>query len=362
MKTLLAVRRTLAAGFVASVALATGAWHMFAAPPAAAARPVPAVPAARPAAASAVSAPAPSSTASLAVALSLAFDAGTADGLGHSGSVYLRVLPQEDAPVPAAPGIYELPSPGSPAAVAVLAPFARKVGSRVGGYDVGYWPGELRTIRSSSAYANPNGFIVVDEEDRDTPVSRHFRLGDFVTHDRQRNTWPKVVVLEEALLDKLELVLADLERHGVKADRAVILSGFRTPAHNLALGDGSGRARESRHQYGDAADLIIDVNGDGRMDDLNRDGRVDPNDVRVIERAVNRVERAYPDLVGGLGLYRGEGPAGPFAHIDVRGDLARWDRTRARPAAKRAARGGNARFGSCTAPPQFAALCGRKRG
>src|SRR5215212_5342241 len=116
-----AVRRTLAAGFVLTVALATGAWHMFATPTVAAARPVvvaaPAVAASAAPATAPPSAAAPARAPSPAVALSLAFDAGTAAGLGHSGSVYLRVLPQEDAPVPAAPGIYELPTVASPAAV-----------------------------------------------------------------------------------------------------------------------------------------------------------------------------------------------------------------------------------------------------
>jgi hypothetical protein len=131
-------------------------------------------------------------------------------------------------------------------------------------------------------------------------------------------------VLREALLDKLELVLADLELHGVSTAHVELLSGFRTPSYNFALGDASGRARESRHQYGDAADLIIDADGDGRMDDINHDGRVDVADVRVIEAAVDRVERAHPELAGGLGLYREMGPSGPFAHIDVRGTRARW--------------------------------------
>jgi hypothetical protein len=60
------------------------------------------------------------------------------------------------------------------------------------------------------------------------------------------------------------------------------------------------------------------------MDDLNRDGRLNFRDVRVVLASVERVERAYPDLVGGTGLYHSSGPAGPFAHIDVRGERARW--------------------------------------
>lgn len=104
--------------------------------------------------------------------------------------------------------------------------------------------------------------------------------------------------------------------------------------------------------------MIIDADRDGRMDDLNRDGVVDFMDTDVINRAVERVEKQYPDLVGGLGLYHAMGPSGPFAHIDVRGTRARWSNdgtTRAvasRPDERRVTP-----TGSCKAPPEFAHLC-----
>jgi hypothetical protein len=72
--------------------------------------------------------------------------------------------------------------------------------------------------------------------------------------------------------------------------------------------------------------VLEDANGDGRMDDLNGDRRVDYGDTQQILRAVERVEKKFPELVGGLGLYAGMGPAGPFAHVDVRGLSARWSR------------------------------------
>jgi uncharacterized protein YcbK (DUF882 family) len=202
--------------------------------------------------------------------------------------------------------------------------FAEKVAGSVGDYRVGFWPEEKGRLRSQ-AYENPEGFIEVTRENQDMRVSEHFQLRNFLTHD-QDDVWPKYLVLREPLLDKLELVIQDLERHGIRAEGMKVLSGFRTPDYNLALGDESGRARDSRHQFGDAADVIIDSNGDGRMDDLNRDGRVNFADVRIVLAAVERVEREYPDLVGGVGLYHSNGPHGPFAHIDVRGSRARWVR------------------------------------
>jgi hypothetical protein len=36
------------------------------------------------------------------------------------------------------------------------------------------------------------------------------------------------------------------------------------------------------------------------------------------------VEAAHPELVGGAGVYRATGVHGPFLHVDVRGNAARW--------------------------------------
>jgi uncharacterized protein YcbK (DUF882 family) len=207
-------------------------------------------------------------------------------------------------------------------ALIVLRPFGEKRGASLKGYKLGYWPAE-RWIMARN-YLNPDGFVEVTPQNLGLALSTHFRLGDFVTHD-QVNVWPKYVVLREALIDKLELILADLGQRGVPVKHVVVLSGFRSPQYN-ERGVSEGMARASRHQYGDAADLIIDDDGDGRMDDLNKDGRIDLSDTDVILKSVERVERQHRELIGGLGLYHAMGPRGPFAHVDVRGTSARWDR------------------------------------
>lgn len=263
--------------------------------------------------------------------------------LGASGKLRARLVPMAELARLAGlvdtsdgrqRGVYQVIGgvEGKSFAVLPLRPFSLKTGAFVGSYRMGYWPAERRAVRLQ-AYQNPRGFIEVTPANAGTRISEHFLLRDFLTHD-QPDIWPKYLVLRETLLDKLELVLADLALSGHATSRVIVLSGFRTPAHNLALGDASGRARESRHQFGDAADIIIDSNADGRMDDLDLDGRSDVGDVRVIERSVERVERAHPELVGGLGLYQAMGPSGPFAHIDVRGEPARWTSSRARRVAR----------------------------
>jgi hypothetical protein len=226
------------------------------------------------------------------------------------------------------PGVYHAAEDiiGKPFAFISLIPFGTKAGGRVGDYRVGFWPGERKKSVRSESYENPEGFIEVTAENQATQISEHFRLADFLTHD-QRDVWPKYLVLKESLVDKLELVIEDLAEHGVKVERMVVLSGFRTPQYNQQGVGRGGRAKDSRHQFGDAADIFVDNDGNGRMDDLNRDKRVDSRDARVIMQAVERVEKAHPELVGGASAYRATKAHGPFAHIDVRGARARWGRS-----------------------------------
>ncbi|MDF1504184.1 D-Ala-D-Ala carboxypeptidase family metallohydrolase [Roseisolibacter sp. H3M3-2] len=217
--------------------------------------------------------------------------------------------------------------PVSDLRVVRLTPLSERRGGRIGRYFVGTWPTERGRARGGLAadanYAPPRGLIQVTRENQDTPLSEHFRLRHFLTHD-QRDVWPKYVVVQPRLLDKLELVLADLESRGIPARGVYVMSGFRTPQYNAGGGNTAGRASLSRHMYGDAADVWIDNDGDGRMDDLNRDGRVDMRDSQVMAAAVDRVERAHPDLVGGVGIYPTGPGHGPFTHIDARGYRARW--------------------------------------
>ena len=212
--------------------------------------------------------------------------------------------------------------PVSDLRVLTLTPLSARRNGRIGLYYIGAWPTEGRRAARPN-YAPPRGLIEVTRETQDTPVSEHLRIRDFLTHDQQ-NVWPKYVVVDPRNVDKIELVLADLEARGVPARGVHVMSGFRTPRYNRVGGDSSGRAGLSRHMFGDAADIWIDNNGDGQMDDLDGDGRHDIDDARRICDAVDRVERAHPELVGGCGYYPGNGAHGPFTHIDARGYRARW--------------------------------------
>ena len=256
--------------------------------------------------------------------------AGEAEVSAHFQDEQGGRVVSEEFRAPADPGMYKLAvevgkatQPIDDLRVFTLVPFTEKKNQRIGLYYLGSWPYEQGGKPRSAAYANPSGFVEVTRENRNTPVSEHFKLGDFLTKD-QPNVWPKYMLLDPRLLDKLELAIADLESRGIDVKHMQVMSGFRTPRYNVGGGNTAGRASLSRHMYGDGADVFVDNDRNGNMDDLNGDGRVDAKDAEVLGDAVQRVEARYPALVGGIGIYKACCGHGPFTHVDVRGYRARW--------------------------------------
>jgi uncharacterized protein YcbK (DUF882 family) len=217
---------------------------------------------------------------------------------------------------PDAPGFYslQLSLDGETRTVtdpplAVLVPRSEKKGSVLNGYQMGFYRGDRARRNDPEA---PVGFVKIDSMDLDLPVSGHLRLADFITRDRQ-NIWPRYAAVDPRLLDKLELILAEIATWaGGSSGDAVpfeVHSSFRTPAHNRFV---RSAARDSRHQIGDAIDVGIDA---------NRDGRVNSKDAKLVTLAVDIVERTHPDLAGGMGVYVRNNS---YVHIDARGIKVRW--------------------------------------
>ncbi len=199
----------------------------------------------------------------------------------------------------------------------VLAPYH---GSKVfHGYRIGSY--RKVPLHDDPAYAVPTGMVRVTEEDLDTWVSPHFQLRQFVC--KQKGPFPKYLVMHSRMLLKLEMLLEQLNDRGIAATSFAVLSGYRTPAYNAAIGN---RTTYSRHCYGDAADIYVDDDRDGVMDDLDGDGRITRADAVVLARVVeaSRDEPWYAPLVGGLGVYGARPNHGPFIHVDTRGTPARW--------------------------------------
>ena len=195
----------------------------------------------------------------------------------------------------------------------VMVPFERLQRGKINGYRIGRYP-------RNSPYDLPKGFIEVTEENQDAFVSAHFRVKNFLC--KQPSRYPKYLVLNERLVAKLEAILESARERGYSWETFRILSAFRTPFYNQRLGK-----KFSRHQWGDAVDLMVDqAPEDGRMDDLNGDGKSDVRDSLFLRDLVDELERdgesKFP--VGGIGVYTRTRRHGSFVHVDARGNAARW--------------------------------------
>jgi hypothetical protein len=216
-----------------------------------------------------------------------------------------------DWTAPRAPGLYPIQVDSVTIQAFVLVPYNRLKGEYINGYRIGRYP--ARALGGRAIYHAPAGFIEVTRANENTFVTPHFRLKQFLC--KQSGSYPKYVVLDERLLQKLEHLLDVANDAGLRASTFTVMSGYRTPAYNRALGN----VPYSRHTWGAAADIFIDENADGRMDDLNADGRSDVRDAEVLYRLFDEAQER-----GGMGKYKPTAAHGAFVHVDIRDRRARW--------------------------------------
>jgi hypothetical protein len=227
---------------------------------------------------------------------------------------------------PRRPGAYDLrfegPKKKEPIDlhVFVMVPASAARNGVLNGYRIGRYP--ATALNGNPIYLPPAGFIEVTGQNENTRLSPHFLLKQFVCKQGAPNDFPKYVVLHERLIQKLEAVLQEVNSMGFGVDTLHVMSGYRTPYYNHAIGD----VAYSLHQWGRAADVFVDSHDRGVMDDLNGDGHVDIQDSKYLYDAVERMlaRPGFQTLQGGMGFYPATSGHPPFVHLDVRGTKARW--------------------------------------
>jgi len=243
-----------------------------------------------------------------------------------SGTLVQQGTRQWKWTAPPRPGAYLITfaGPGRRDAIAVHAfvpvPAANVRSGMLNGYRIGAYPSV--PLKGNPLYLPPRGFIEVTKAIEDTKVSPHFTLKQFLCKEDTTKRYPKYVVLHERLPLKLEMILERVNEMGFAADTLHVMSAYRTPYYNHAIGD----VKYSMHQWGSAADIYVDPEHKDRMADLNRDGVVDTADAKFlydkIETLLEKPE--HRALQGGMGFYPPTPAHPPFVHVDVRGTAARW--------------------------------------
>jgi hypothetical protein len=201
----------------------------------------------------------------------------------------------------------------------VTVPVSRVAGGRLNGYPIGTYPrgfgdAALRTASRGSRgdrYEVPGGFVELDAANLGLPVSAHYRLGDFQGKDAFVGG-RKYMFLDTRLVEKLERLHEVLRADGYRCEKLRVMSGYRSPWLNRAIGN---RTALSRHTYGDAADMVVQ--------DHDGSGRVTRRDAEILLAAATRLDRET-DLTGGGAIYPPTGGHGWFVHTDTRGKVVRW--------------------------------------
>jgi len=230
---------------------------------------------------------------------------------------------------PERPGTYELKFTGPGLKEAhdevvvhafVMVPATEVKNGVLNGYRIGEYPST--PLRGNPIYLPPPGFIEVTKENQETKVSPHFTVKQFLCKEDTTRALPKYIVLKERLPLKLEAVLQRVNELGVNVDTLNVMSAYRTPYYNHAIGD----VKYSMHQWGSAADVYVDPDKKNRMEDLNRDKRVDIEDAKFLYDDIERMLAAkeFRKFEGGMGYYPATSAHPPFVHVDVRGTAARW--------------------------------------
>ncbi|MFH0793094.1 MAG: hypothetical protein V2A74_03580, partial [bacterium] len=200
------------------------------------------------------------------------------------------------------------------------------------GYPIGVYPNEAAPDAPASVadhierYHPPKWFIKVTPETASLQISLHFKLGDFSPSEERGKD--HFIALDVRLLDQLEGLTDALAKKGYAPGSLKILRAFLSPNEKTRLErQGVTYSPYTRYLYGDAAALIVDANGDGRMDDLNHDGKIDINDVDVLEEIASDVQKTAGRW-GGLGVIAApkepSWPRTPYLDLDTRGFSSHW--------------------------------------
>ena len=169
-------------------------------------------------------------------------------------------------------------------------------------------------------------FYVVKADDQFKFLVGRFRVRDFLPHksghtpdryfERAQEQACLVgspapeqyLLMDAAILHKFLDLIEILKTQNYDHRALEIYHGFRAPKHNHKVGG----ADKSQHLWGKAIDF--------RVKDINRDGRADMTDKKIV---LGILEKTVIGNGGGIGRYL-DTPTS--IHMDVRGWKARWDR------------------------------------
>lgn len=198
----------------------------------------------------------------------------------------------------------------------------RADGQEVGEYRHCSQSGNLKVRENPDCYQPPVWWFRITPENAAFEIVPGMRAEDLVapTEDTGlRHT--DLVPVYYPMWNTVATLRRALEQRGIPGRALKLISCFRTPSYNRMVGSNA----FGRHIYGDAFDFYIDLEGDGRASDLNRDGKLDRRDAYMIVAIIEDLQADGAIPMGGIGVYNTIGGDHVVTmHLDTRGHRATW--------------------------------------
>lgn len=198
---------------------------------------------------------------------------------------------------------------------------------RVDGQEIGHYrhpgrSGNAKVKRNPDSYQPPVWWL------RITPGNAHFEVmpgltaGELVVPSEDTGERHiDLVPVHYPMWQTIRTVRDRLADIGVPGEALKLISIFRAPAYNRGIGSNA----FGRHIYGDAFDFYIDLEGDGKASDLNRDGKLDRRDAYPVVKLIEDLQAEGAIPMGGIGVYNTVGGDHVVTmHVDLRGHRAIW--------------------------------------
>lgn len=213
------------------------------------------------------------------------------------------------------------------ASAATYARAAKGTETLVGGRSIGVYrhprdSGAAKVKDNPDSYKPPVWWMYITRENEDMDIMPGMKVGELVAPAEdtgRRHT--DILPVSYQMWSAISVLREGLEERGIPGSALRVISLFRTPGYNRGIDSGP----FSRHVYGDAFDFAIDLNGDGKADDLNKDGKLNRLDALVVVAIIEELQYQRKLPMGGIGVYaRAAGDYGVTMHLDLRGHRAKW--------------------------------------
>ncbi|MDR2390593.1 MAG: hypothetical protein LBE84_02785, partial [Planctomycetota bacterium] len=197
----------------------------------------------------------------------------------------------------------------------------------VAGEKIGFYPhpsrsGNIKVKTHPESYQPPVWWLRLTGDNAGFEVVPGLLAGDLVAVPEDggpRHT--SLVPVCYPMWRAVSTLRRELGRLGLPENSLRLISVFRTPGHNRAIGSNS----FGRHIYGDAFDFYVGEGDSVKAMDLNRDGRLDRRDAWPLVGLIEDLQAEGAIPMGGVGVYNTVGGDHEVTlHLDLRGHRATW--------------------------------------